>query len=246
LVKKKKGRYFICMCVITIQITCPHCQSTNVVKNGRKKNGTQNFLCKSCRKQFQNSYQYNGADPRNKRLMLKMLSRNSGIRDIQEVLQVSRICILHHLLKEASLCQWTPKQTRYKSVQIDEHWSYVGSKKRKRWLIYAYAPETDEILAYVIGSRSAKTVRKLYQMLVKLQIDEYCTDDWKSFKQVFAKENHKQGKSFTRNIEGINNALRARNRRFVRKTTCFSKKDKYHKAAIKIIIQQRNSRHHTL
>jgi Transposase and inactivated derivatives, IS1 family len=139
-----------------------------------------------------------------------MLSRNSGIRDIQEVLQVSRICILNHLLKEASLCQWTPKQTRYKSLQIDEHSSYVGSKKRKRWLIYAYAPEKDVILAYVIGSRSAKTVRKLYQMLVKLQIDEYCTVDWKSFKEVFAKENHKKGKSFTRNIEGINNALRAR------------------------------------
>jgi hypothetical protein len=75
-------------------------------------------------------------------LELKMLSRNRGIRDIrgirgirdiQEVLQVSRICILNPLLQGASLCQWTHKHT-IKAFR-DEHGSYVGSKKRKPWLI---------------------------------------------------------------------------------------------------------------
>ncbi|WP_101359341.1 transposase-like zinc-binding domain-containing protein [Raineya orbicola] len=33
------------------KLNCPHCQGTNVVKNGRKKDETQNFLCKSCGKQ---------------------------------------------------------------------------------------------------------------------------------------------------------------------------------------------------
>jgi insertion element IS1 protein InsB len=41
----------------------------------------------------------------------------------------------------------------------------------------------------------------------------------------------------TRQVEGINASLRARNRRFVRQTTCFSKKDKYHAASIKIMFQ---------
>jgi IS1 family transposase len=40
----------------------------------------------------------------------------------------------------------------YKSIQIDEHWSYVKDKK-KRWLIYAYALETKEIIAYFISNR---------------------------------------------------------------------------------------------
>jgi IS1 family transposase len=38
-------------------------------------------------------------------------------------------------------------------------------------------------------------------MLVKLPRDAYCRDDWKSFQEVFARENHKKAKSFTRNIE---------------------------------------------
>ncbi|MCS6832514.1 MAG: IS1 family transposase, partial [Flammeovirgaceae bacterium] len=58
-----------------------------------------------------------------------------------------------------------PKLKHYRSVQIDELWSYVGQKSQKRWIVYAYAPETDEILAYEIGRRNAATVRKLYNKL---------------------------------------------------------------------------------
>ena len=240
-------RLYLCvMCEITIEVECPHCQGTKVSKNGYKSNGTQNFLCGTCDKQFQYLYVYNGANPRVKRLIVSMLLRNSGIRDIETVLKVSRSCVLNTLLKEAEKCLITPKKDHYKTVQIDEHWSYVHQKKKKkRWLIYAYAPETDEVIGYVIGKRDIKTVKRLYKLLKSVKIDQYCTDDWKAFANVFAKENHQIGKHLTRNIEGVNTSLRARNRRFVRKTTCFSKKDENHEAAIKIMFQQRNYAYHT-
>jgi hypothetical protein len=77
-----------------------------------------------------------------------MLLRKCGIRAIQTILKVSRGCILNILLLEAQKCVLVPQLKHYKSVQIDEFWSYVGHKKKgKRWLIYAYAPETDEVLA---------------------------------------------------------------------------------------------------
>ena len=175
-----------------------------------------------------------------------MLLRHSGIRDIETVLKASRRCILTLLLSEAQKCKIVPKQTHYQSIQIDEFWSYVHQrKKKKRWLIYAYAPETKEILGYVIGSRGIKTVRKLYQLLKNIKIEQYCTDDWKAFKNVFRNENHQIGKHLTKDIEGVNTSLRARNRRFVRQTTYFSKKEIYHEAAIKIMIQQRNYQYHT-
>ena len=176
---------------------------------------------------------------------MSLLLRNGGVRDIETVLSVSRRYVLNALLSYASKCMLIPRQRHYKSVQIDEFWSYVGKKRRKRWLIYAYAPETKEVLAYVIGRRDIKTVKKLYAKLKELEIDEYCTDNWRAFVSVFADENHKIGKEFTRDIEGVNNSLRVRNRRFVRRTTCFSKEDKYHEAAIKIMFHQRNYAYHT-
>ena len=66
-----------------------------------------------------------------------------------------------------------------------------------------------------------------------------------AFSAMFAGKNRKIGKHLTKEIEGVNNSLRARNRRFVRKTTCFSKKIQNHDAQIAIMLQQRNYDYHT-
>ena len=110
-------------------------------------------------------------------------------------------------------------------------------------MLYAYAPDTGEIIDYVIGNRSRKTVEKLYQKIQHLDIKEICTDYWKSFQEVFPSNKHSIGKKHTQAIEGVNTSLRARNRRFVRKTTCFSKKSENHEAAIKLMIAARNKNH---
>lgn len=132
------------MCVLEIQLYCPHCYSYNVVKNGKKVTGQQNFKCKECGKQFLHEYLYWGAVPANKRLMSRMLVRGSGVSDIAQVLPY---------------------------------------------------------------------------------------------------EKHLIGKKFTKAIEGVNTALRLRNRRINRKTTCFSKKEANHIYAMNITISYFN--HHT-
>jgi len=237
------------MCEILIKINCPHCQSSKVVKNGKKKNGNQNLLCRNCGKQFLAHYQHKGADPAIKQLLVRLLERNSGIRDIEELLGVSRKCILDNLCRQGNKIHIQPACQHYKTVQIDEVWSYVKKKKKgKYWLLYAYSPETDEILAYSCGSRSAKTVRELLKKLKQVEIEEYCTDHWKAFAHVLPPQKHKVGKAYTKNIEGVNTCLRTRNRRLGRKTTCFSKKKENHLAALNIMFNYRNkqkSNHHT-
>ncbi len=237
------------MCEILIKINCPHCQSDKVVKNGKKKNGIQNLLCRVCQKQFQPVYHNKGADPVVKQLILRHLERNSGIRDIEELLGISRKCILDNLCREGNQINIQPACPHYKTVQLDEVWSYVGKKKEgKYWLLYAYCPQTDEVLAYSCGSRSAKTVRELLRKLTNVEIDEYCTDHWKAFTKVLPSQKHTIGKAHTKNIEGVNTCIRARNRRFVRKTTCFSKKKQNHLAALNIMFRYRNklkTKHHT-
>ena len=226
------------MCEILIKINCPHCQSSKVVKNGKKKNGGQNLLCRNCRKQFLGQYQKKGADPALKQLIIKLLARNSGVRDIEALLEISRKCILDNLCRQGNAIEIKPAHQHYPSVQIDEVWSFVKKRKKgKYWLLYAYSPQTDEILAYSCGSRSARTVKDLLKKLKAVEIDEYCTDHWKAFAQVLPPEKHKIGKEFTKNIEGVNTSIRARNRRFVRKTTCFSKKKEKSFSRFKYYVQ---------
>lgn len=232
---------------VHIKINCPHCQSSKIVKNGKKKNGSQNLLCRCCEKQFQPAYQYKGADPAIKQSILRLLERNNGIRDIEQILKVSRNCALRTLLRHGKAMRIKPARKHYKSVQIDEVWSFVGKRKKgKYWLLYAYSPQADEILADVCGSRSAKTVRALLKKLKEVAIDQYGTDHWKAFAQVLPPEKHQRGKADTKNIEGVNTCLRARNRRLVRKTTCFSKKKENHIASLNIMFNHRNkTKHHT-
>lgn len=58
--------------------------------------------------------------------------------------------------------------------------------------------------------------KKLYKKPSKTQVNWYCTDDWKSFKKVFPSGVHLIGKTFTRHIEGINDAIRTFIRRSFR------------------------------
>ena len=111
-------------------------------------------------------------------------------------------------------------------MEVDEFWTYVGNKKNKMWLIYAYHRATGEIVPFVWGKRNTTTARKLREILSSLgtSFDTVYTDDWDSFKNAFAADNHIIGKENTVGIEGNNCRLRHRIRRAFRKTCCFSKK----------------------
>lgn len=110
------------------------------------------------------------------------------------------------------------------------------------WLLYAYAVDEEEIIAFTMGKRSAVAVRNLFVKLKALDIALFLTDDWEAFQTVRPKAKPQIGKAFTKNIEGSNTFFRTRVSRLVRRTGCFSKKLIYHYSMLKIIIYHRNQR----
>lgn len=221
-------------------VQCPCCQGTKIVRNGRKSYGKQNYLCKGCGRQFQTCYSYKGCERSNRTLAAKCLCRGSGIRDCSLISQLSKGAVLRLIKTKASQIIIKPEQLCYNQVQIDEQWSYVGKKEKKVWMLYAYAPKEDEILAFAMGKRNAETVRRLMMKLKCLDIDWFLTDNWEAFKAVLPAQKHRIGKAFTKAIEGINTWFRTRVRRLMRRTTCFSKKLIYHYSMLKLIIYLRN------
>lgn len=214
------------MCQINIKVNCPHCHSTKVVKNGKKRTGMQNFLCRPCGKQFQYAYFYQGSNPLVKSQVKSSLLHGSGIRDCYKVFGVSYQTTLNMILSEGKRVNLTPQRKHYERVQIDEMYSFVGKKDKKVWIFYAYAPQTKEILAVTMGKRSRKQLQSLLVQLknLRIEIDFYCTDKFKAFKEVLPYYNRLIGKKFTKNIEGINTLIRSKIARFHRRTTKFSKK----------------------
>jgi IS1 family transposase/transposase-like protein len=215
---------------ITIDINCPHCQSPNISRNGKKDNHKQNYLCKDCGRQFISDHEitYRGSLSGIVSLVKIMLVRGIGIRDISAALRISITKVLK-VLKSTNY-SINPKLSHYDCLEVDEFWTYVGKKKNKVWLIYAYHRKSGEIVAYVWGKRDIKTAQKLRKRLKRLGIsyDRIATDNWDSFLSVFREDKHEVGKEYTEGIEGNNCRLRHRIRRVFRRTCCFSKKLRNH------------------
>ena len=73
------------------------------------------------------------------------MARNIGICDIAEIEKVSIKKVLSVLVNFNQ--EIKPKESKYKSLQVDEFWTFVGKKKNKKWLIYVYSRQTREVVA---------------------------------------------------------------------------------------------------
>lgn len=112
-------------------------------------------------------------------------------------------------------------------LELDEVWSFVGSKQQKIWLWIALCRRTRQVVAYTLGDRSTQTCQQLYDKLpTEYKLCKSYSDFWDAYKAVFPKETHQAlGKEAgqTNHVERWNNTLRQRMARFVRKTLSFSK-----------------------
>jgi transposase-like protein len=91
--------------VAYLQIRCPACHSTDVIKHGITGQGKQRYRCKnpSCAHQtFLVEYSHHGRMPEVKQQILEMTLNGSGIRDIARVLHMSPTTVIEELKKRAS------------------------------------------------------------------------------------------------------------------------------------------------
>ena len=65
---------------------------------------------------------------------------------------------------------------KVKEAEVDEMWSFVGSKSQQRWLWYAIDQHTGHILAYICGARENDTFIELKALLEPFSITLFYTD----------------------------------------------------------------------
>lgn len=107
-------------------------------------------------------------------------------------------------------------------------WSFTGSKKRQRWLWYAWEPRLKRIIAHVFGSRSRKTLRRLLKLLSGFRVAFWCTDGYRAYRSELPDAKHIVGKLYTQRTGRENLTLRNRLKRLNRKTLGYSKSPEMH------------------
>ena len=123
-------------------------------------------------------------------------------------------------------------------AEVDERWSFAGSKKAPRWLWHAIDHYTGSVLAYVFGRRQDEVCVELKRLLEPFGITRYYTDYWGAYERHLAPERHCPGKRNTQQIERKHLTLRTRIKRLVRKTICFSKSTQLHDIVIGLFVNR--------
>ncbi len=153
-----------------VQVQCPDCQRADVVQYGKQANGTQRYRCDNpdCpRTIFLLQYRDKGRLPAVKQQIIDMTLNGSGVRDIVRVLRVSSATVIDVLKKKEPAVKQVNKRLLHtldplhvdvilrqvEKAEMDEMWSFVGSKSQQRWLWHAIDHYTGQILAYVFGPR---------------------------------------------------------------------------------------------
>jgi insertion element IS1 protein InsB len=127
---------------------------------------------------------------------------------------------------------------RVDAAEVDEMWSFVGSKREPRSLWHAIDHWSGAVLAYVFGRRQDEVFLKLKDLLEPFGIARFFTDHLGAYARHLAPATHVPGKRHTQQIERKHLTLRSRIKRLVRKTICFSKSIEMHDLVIGLFVNR--------
>ncbi len=137
-----------------------------------------------------------------------------------------------------------PERPETLELELDELWSFVLKKARKRWIWIALCRATRQVVAYVIGDRSQASCRQLWERIPAAYKSGHCFSDfWEAYALVIPAEQHTAaGKEIglTAHVERWNNTLRQRLGRFVRKSLSFSKSEEMHEICLRLFLHRYN------
>ena len=112
---------------------CPDCKSERISKNGKNKQGKQNYVCTECNRQFIIDYEpYKGYSAEFKRECLKMYVNGMGFRAIERVKGVHHTTVITWVKEVGELLPdaYEPKEIPQVG-ELDELETFVGEKKTK-------------------------------------------------------------------------------------------------------------------
>ena len=242
-----------------IEVKCPMCRQTDVVKHGVDAKGKPRFVCRNrhcIKKTFQLEYELNAKYEGTTEKIIDHAMNANGIRDTARILKISPTTVIDRLKQQADKrVQFNlnylnalspeekkkirPKMRLVQEAEADEMWSYVGKKEQQCWLWHVIDHRTGKILAYALGRRTDQVYHQLRKLLRPFGIKRLYTDNWGAYTRHPQKgEKLVIGKRNTQRIESKHLNFRTRIKRLARKTICFSKSFLMHSVVFGLFINR--------
>jgi transposase-like protein len=86
--------------MVTLAVSCSHCQSTEIVRNGATADGRQRYLCHDCGRRSTADPRPNGYTDEQRELILRAYQERSSLRGLTRTFGVSRNTVTSWLKKK--------------------------------------------------------------------------------------------------------------------------------------------------
>lgn len=154
----------------TIVHVCLRCGSDSICKNGHADNGAQRAKCLACGRTFVLEPKGARYDERFKEQVVAASQDRMSLRGITRTFGVCRKTISRWAGKKSEQLP-AFKDTLLPAdggdvLELDELWSFVGSKAQTLWLRVALCRRTRQIVAWTLGDRSQQGACDLRATLI--------------------------------------------------------------------------------
>ncbi|BAZ65941.1 insertion element protein [Fischerella sp. NIES-4106] len=109
-------------------MNCPKCGGNDIRKNGNRR-GKQNYQCKSCGRQFIESYSVRGYPKKIKESCLTMYLNGNGFRAIERITSVNHNTVIRWVKEVGQRLPDNTNDSIPVVAQLDELQTFVGKKK---------------------------------------------------------------------------------------------------------------------
>ncbi|MDR1678356.1 MAG: IS1 family transposase [Prevotellaceae bacterium] len=200
---------------------CAYC-AESCIKRGKRKD-RQCYQCKCCKKYQQKAYSKPRIPEWKYAVTLSLHNKGMGVCALAEHLSISASSVLRVMLRLGKTVLPPTIAESDESYEIDELCTFAGNKKNKIWIIYAINRRTRQIVAFCVGGRTKKNLRKVVRTVLRLNPRRIYTDKLSTYKNLIEQEIHKIYPRCTNHIERKNLTLRTRLKRLGRRTICFNR-----------------------
>ncbi len=139
---------------------CPACGSRHLIKNGSVHNNKPKYQCKGCSRQFVINPTKTIISKETKQLIDRLLLERISLRGIAKVTQVSWSWLQDYVNQKLA---HTPRQIKVSgklphklTIECDEMWSFVDSKKNEVYIWLAIDRNSRKIIGCFVGNRTRK------------------------------------------------------------------------------------------
>ena len=113
--------------------------------------------------------------------------------------------------------------------------TYVGNKKRKRWVVSAIERTSKAVVSIAVGRRNKSTLRKVTETVLKLNPHSIYTDGYPLYGSLIPQNIHRVVKHHIQIIERKHLTVRSKLKRLNGKTIAFSKNETMLTASVKLL-----------